>query len=1142
MIDSDPLWYKDAVLYEVHVRAFHDSIGDGQGDFRGLTEKLDYLEDLGVTTVWLLPFYPSPLKDDGYDIADYTDINLLYGQLADFKEFLDEAHRRGLRVITELVINHTSDQHPWFQRARRAPPGSSERDFYVWSDTTEKYKEARIIFKDFERSNWTWDPVANAYYWHRFYSHQPDLNYDNPAVRAAVLPVIDFWLEMGVDGMRLDAVPYLVERDGTNCENLPETHAVLKELRAHVDARFPNRMFLAEANQWPEDAVAYFGNGDECQMAFHFPLMPRLFMALHQEDRFPIVDILDQTPAIPENCQWCQFLRNHDELTLEMVTDEERDSMYRAYARDRQARINLGIRRRLAPLLRNDRRRIELMNGLLFSLPGAPVIYYGDEIGMGDNIYLGDRNGVRTPMQWSPDRNAGFSRANPQKLYLPVIIDPEYHFESINVEAQQNNPTSLLWWMKRLIALRKRFKAFSRGTLELLQPHNPKILAFIRHYPPLSPPGRGAGGEGDERILVVANLSRFAQFAELNLKEFQGMTPHELFSGNEFPPIGELPYLLTLGPHAFFWFALAPSQSGKRARGASLTGHELPVLKVRGGWDRLFHNSNQPLVEALLPEFLTRRRMTPGPGRVLSVTVETVQSLTGGGELSQGLADVRVLVLQVDYDTGDSETTMLPLFALAEDQAVRLLEPVEAAVLARLAGEPALLVCDALADPDYCLRLLRLLGAGERQRFGDGELAAVPLPGFAEACGDILANGGEAPAELKPSYNPGERTDPSILFGERAVYKAYRRLEAGINPDLEMSRFLNEPGRFAAIAPLLGYFEYRRPGLEPTSMAVLHCYVPNQGDGWQATLDRISGYFERVSALPDSRRDHPPSPGRLLDPIPAQHEKDDLAELIGPHLPVARLLGERTAELHLALASDRTDPVFAPEPFSRAYQRLHLPVDAEPRWSGHGDAGGRSGRPGRNHPGAGPAAAGAGGPAAAAVPGRAGPQPRRAAASLSRQLASAPAALDRQRHCLRRLRGRHHPAGEREADQAVAAARPGGPAAFAVRGDGGVAARPGLGTWQDAGPGAGGGPCPARPVGAAWHGRVARELTAAYFEQIGGLVPELPESRLALLEVFLLECALRDIVEEMVHRRDWVVVPLTEALRLLAREDDKVAR
>ena len=532
------------------MRAFSDGNGDGIGDFKGLTEKLDYLQDFGVTALWLLPFYPSPLRDDGYDISDYTDIHPSYGTLHDFRAFLKAAHSRGLRVITELVVNHTSDQHPWFQRARRAAPGSKARDFYVWSNTQEKYQDARIIFKDFETSNWSWDPLAKAYYWHRFYAHQPDLNFDNPAVQKAIFGALDFWLSMGVDGLRLDAVPYLFEREGTSCENLAETHAFLKVLRRHVDDRYRDRMLLAEANQWPEDAAAYFGAGDECHMAFHFPVMPRLFMAVHMEDRYPIIDILQQTPQIPEASQWALFLRNHDELTLEMVTDEDRDYMYQVYATDPQARINLGIRRRLAPLLSSNRRKMELLNSLLFSLPGTPVLYYGDEIGMGDNIYLGDRNGVRTPMQWSADRNAGFSQANPQRLYLPVIIDPEHHYETVNVEAQQQNLNSFLWWMKRLIILRKRYLAFGRGSIEFLYPSNRKVLVFVRRY-------------GDEAILAVANLSRFVQYAELDLAAFKGMVPLELFGQSRFPPVGDLPYFLTLSPHGFYWFKLEPAKTAQ---------------------------------------------------------------------------------------------------------------------------------------------------------------------------------------------------------------------------------------------------------------------------------------------------------------------------------------------------------------------------------------------------------------------------------------------------------------------------------------------------------------------------------------------------------------------------------------------------
>ena len=551
---EDPLWYKDAIIYEAHVRAFYDSNADGMGDFRGLAEKLDYLEDLGVTAIWLLPFFPSPWKDDGYDISDFRSVHPSYGTIRDFQHFLKEAHRRGLRVITELVVNHTSDQHEWFQKSRRAEAGSRWRDFYVWSDSPNKYDGTRIIFKDFEPSNWSWDPVAKAYYWHRFFSHQPDLNFDSPLVRRAVMHTLDYWAEMGVDGFRLDAIPYLYEREGTSCENLPETHSFLKELRQHLDTGHPNRMLLAEANMWPEDAVQYFGNGDECHVSFHFPLMPRLFMALRLEDRLPIVEILKRTPAIPETCQWAMFLRNHDELTLEMVTDEERDYMYRSYAGDKRARINLGIRRRLAPLLDYDRPRIEVMNALLFSMPGTPVVYYGDEIGMGDNVYLGDRNGVRTPMQWSPDRNAGFSAANPQRLYLPVNIDPACHYEAVNVESQQENPNSLLNWTKRLIALRKQYKAFGRGTLEFLAPSNQRVIAYLRRYQ-------------QEIILVVANLSRFAQSVQLDLHRYQGFTPVEMFCRHRFPAGGRRLLPDHFGPELLLLVLTGT------ARGAAYGGH-----------------------------------------------------------------------------------------------------------------------------------------------------------------------------------------------------------------------------------------------------------------------------------------------------------------------------------------------------------------------------------------------------------------------------------------------------------------------------------------------------------------------------------------------------------------------------------------
>src|SRR5256885_1115576 len=545
---SDPLWYKDAIIYQTHVKSFRDENADGYGDFRGLTERLDYIQQLGATCVWLLPFYPSPLRDDGYDISSYESINATYGTIEDFQSFLDAAHERGLKVITELVINHTSDQHPWFQRARQAPKDSRERNWYVWSDDPNKYAGTRIIFTDTETSNWTWDPVAQQFFWHRFFSHQPDLNFDNPEVLEAVKNVMRFWLKMGVDGLRLDAIPYLIERDGTNCENLPETHDILKDLRHTLDAEFTGRIFLAEANQWPSDVAAYFGDSDECHMAFHFPVMPRMYMALRKEDRTPLVEIMRQTPEIPNDCQWAIFLRNHDELTLEMVTDEERDYMYKEYARDMRHRINVGIRRRLAPLMDNGRRQIEIMNALLMSLPGTPIIYYGDEIAMGDNVYLGDRNGVRTPMQWSPDRNAGFSDVDPQRLYLPVIMDPVYGYQVINVESQMRSSTSLLNWTRRMIETRKRHPTFGMGTYEELSASNPSVLAFVREF-------------GDDVVLCVNNLSRFAQPVELDLRRFEGRPPLELIGGVHFPRVGELPYLLTLPGHGFYWFQLSVEEA-----------------------------------------------------------------------------------------------------------------------------------------------------------------------------------------------------------------------------------------------------------------------------------------------------------------------------------------------------------------------------------------------------------------------------------------------------------------------------------------------------------------------------------------------------------------------------------------------------
>jgi maltose alpha-D-glucosyltransferase/alpha-amylase len=887
-LDDDPLWYKDALIYELHVRAFQDSDGDGSGDFRGLMEKLPYLQDLGVNAIWLLPFYPSPGRDDGYDIADYTDVNPKFGTLADAHAFVREAHHRGMRVINELICNHTSDQHPWFQRARRARPGSAARDFYVWSETNQKYQDARIIFKDFETSNWTWDHVAGAYYWHRFYSHQPDLNFDNPKVKEAVLKALDFWLDIGIDGVRLDAIPYLFEREGTNGENLPETHQFLKEMRRHVDANYPNRMLLAEANQWPEDAVTYFGQGDECHMSFHFPLMPRLFMSIRMEDRFPIIDILAQTPPIPDTAQWALFLRNHDELTLEMVTDEERDYMYRAYTQDRLARLNLGIRRRLAPLLGNDRKRIELMNGLLFSLPGTPVLYYGDEIGMGDNIFLGDRNGVRTPMQWSADRNAGFSRANRQRLYLPVITDPEYHYETVNVEAQGQNPHSLLSWMKRLIALRKRHRAFGRGTLELLRPENRKVLAYVRRYE-------------SEQILCVANLSRFLQAVELDLSKWKGMVPVELFSGNEMPVVGEAPYFLTLGPHAFYWFSLQPRATPMVSSDGTSVASSLPEIRVAGTWEAaLTDGASKERLESIVLGYVRNRRWFAGKARRLKSAfisdVIPVPGAVGGAYLT---------AVVISYAEGDPDTYQLPLAYANQAEAPHILErwPHSAIAWIRVQGEEGRgLLYDALGPPAFAEAVLGAIARRRRATGSRGMLIGSTTRAFARLRGAETVR-------LEAALSVAEQSNNSVVFGERLILKVFRRLEEGVNPELEVGRFLTEKTNFGQIAPLAGSLEYRRDGGEPVSLAVLQGYVPNQGDAWQYTLNTLSHFFHGAG-LVDSE---PPAMARNLVQAAAGELPEAAARTIGAYLESARLLGRRTAELHTALASDPTDPAFAPE-------------------------------------------------------------------------------------------------------------------------------------------------------------------------------------------------------------------------------------
>jgi maltose alpha-D-glucosyltransferase/alpha-amylase len=882
---SNPLWFKDAVIYETHVKAFHDADGDGVGDFRGVTAKLDYLQDLGVTAIWLLPFYPSPLKDDGYDIADYFNVNPSYGTLDDFREFLAQAHARGLRVITELVLNHTSDQNAWFQASRRAAPGTPEREMYVWSDTPDRYADARIIFQDFETSNWSWDPVARAYYWHRFYSHQPDLNFENPHVHERLLEVIDFWLEMGVDGLRLDAVPYLYEAEGTNCENLPATHAFLRKLRAHIDAKFTDRMLLAEANQWPEDAVAYFGpNGDECHMCFHFPVMPRMFMALQMEDRFPIIDILEQTPAIPETCQWGMFLRNHDELTLEMVTDEERDYMYRVYATDPRARINLGIRRRLAPLLTNNRRKIELINILLLSLPGTPILYYGDEIGMGDNIFLGDRNGVRTPMQWSPDRNAGFSDANPQQLYLPICIDPEYHYEAVNVDNQERNISSLLWWTRRVIAMRQRFQAFGRGSIEFLFPDNAKVLAFLRRFE-------------NETILVVVNLSRYSQVVELDLSAFVGHTPTELFSQNKFPLVKDAPYLLTLGPHGHYWFQLE-----QLAEVANLPEKRpTPAFAGRIDWRELLSPEGRRLLEReILPSYMATARWFGGKARA-------IREMTLADEIrvAREGCEAHVLLIDVLYVDGNPETYVLPVEITSGDAARALRQEHPQAVIAQFQddGEETILF-DALYDAPFRAALLDLMTHRETVTGESGTLAGESTRAFEQRIAET--------APVASMILRAEQSNTSATYGGEWFLKLYRRLDEGLNPDVELTRFLTERAGFPNVSPFAGVLSYRTAG-GMRMLGMVQALVQNQGDAWALTLGVVGQYLERVL----SEKLPLPVIGAADEPLPPT-----LVEALGAVYPErVRQLGQRTAEMHIALASDRSDPAFRPEPFSALYQR-----------------------------------------------------------------------------------------------------------------------------------------------------------------------------------------------------------------------------
>jgi maltose alpha-D-glucosyltransferase/alpha-amylase len=890
-LDDNLHWYKDAIIYELHIKAFRDGSGDGIGDFGGLLEKLDYLQELGVTAIWVLPFYPSPLKDDGYDIADYYSINPRYGTLEQFKQFLNEAHRRGLKVITELVINHTSDQHPWFQRARTAPKGSPERDFYVWTDDPTKYKDVRIIFQDFEASNWTWDPVAQQYYWHRFFHHQPDLNYDNPQVREEIYKVLHHWCAMGVDGFRLDAVPYLFEREGTNGENLPETHGFLKKLRQYVDEHFPGTVFLAEANMWPEDSASYFGNGDECHMNYHFPVMPRMFMSLQMEDRYPITDIFAQTPDIPETCQWAIFLRNHDELTLEMVTDEERDFMYKVYAKDPKARINLGIRHRLAPLMDNDRRKIELMNSLLFSLPGTPVIYYGDEIGMGDNFYLGDRDGVRTPMQWSPDRNAGFSMANPHQLYLPVILDPEYHYEAVNVEMQRRNTSSLLWFMKRIITMRKNFKAFGRGDLKFIYVDNPKVLAFTRTYK-------------DETLLVVVNLSKYAQPAELDLSFCKGAVPVEVFSKNKFPLIREnSPYFFTLSPYAFQWFRLENVQS-------RITEKKVVPTLSAAEWNGLAGDRTlQALQNTILPQYLKSRSWFKGKNKnINSISTahrEVVQREEGS---------VLLMVLEVAYESGLPEFYQLALTCMNPDAAKEITVTYPEAVVAfiDMEGEQCLL-CDAFYNTDVQRYLFDSIRKNKTINLERSHIR--------------FTNNGRStqPAETDGAANPKmhliDENNTSITYENAYFLKLYRKLDFAMNPDVEISRYLSEQRNFQHIPAFLGTIEWQLDKRTLT-LGMMQEMIENHGNGHTYMLERINNYIERIRARDWKKLNPAQRLGTLTSPQGMETLPEELQVLLGGRTAeFATLLGLRTAEMHQVLASEQQVKDLKPEEFSLHYQR-----------------------------------------------------------------------------------------------------------------------------------------------------------------------------------------------------------------------------
>ncbi len=865
-IDAESLWYKGAIIYQLHVKAFADSNNDGIGDFAGLTEKLDYLEDLGVTALWLMPFYPSPGRDDGYDISDYSRINPEFGSMKDFRRFMQEAHRRGLRVITELVINHTSDQHPWFQRARRSGAHTDARNWYVWSDTDQRYVGTRIIFKDTEKSNWAWDPLANAYYWHRFFSHQPDLNYDNPRVLQAMLRVMRNWLDLGVDGFRLDAIPYLCEREHTSNENLPETHAVIKRIRAELDAYAPNKLLLAEANQWPEDVSAYFGEGDECHMAYHFPLMPRIYMAIAQEDRFPITDILRQTPDIPGNCQWALFLRNHDELTLEMVTDVERDYLWLTYATDPRARLNLGIRRRLAPLMDNDRRKMELMTSLLFSLPGTPILYYGDEIGMGDNIYLGDRNGVRTPMQWTPDRNGGFSRCDPARLYAPMIMDPVYGYEAVNVEAQSRSLASLLSWTKRMIVVRKSSKVFGHGTLSFIRPSNRAVIVYVREY------------EG-EVLLCVANLSRSAQAAEIDLSPWRGRIPLEMIGRSEFPPIRDEPYLITLAPYGFLWLSLCANVA-PRVQAPSLVPEFETLVVTPGKAPLAYHRTRTIFERDVLPSYLARSRWFPERGNP-HVTTRLKAAIPLGDR--EARLELAIIEAKTRRETAEYAVPIAVKWKRFDQERGN---PRALAAARQGAREGTLL--DVAADEEFIALLLDKIRLSENIQCDGSWLEFRPGAKFPPT-----------PVELGGAVRAidTEQSNTTALVGSNFVVKLFRRIESGINPEIEIGRFLTDFVEFRNAPALLGTVELVQDD-KRSAVAVVHAFVENQGDAWTVT----SAYLDRFV---DEQR------------LIAADDAAQSNELTAYQRLMAQI-AVRLGEMQIALAGRDDIEEFKPEPVSAA--------------------------------------------------------------------------------------------------------------------------------------------------------------------------------------------------------------------------------